>query len=125
MKYAFISSGLFPFVSGTTNAVNMAQQRDTDAKIKYTPESSIRLAMLMENFVTFEFSTGLKSWHYSLLYILLFVIHIIQLLLTRNVVIQLVAVERALDMLLASSENISPLSAHGRGPNFSLNVVPL
>ena len=38
------------------------------------------------------------------------------LLLTRNVVVQLVAVERALDMPLASSENISPLSAHGRGP---------
>ena len=38
------------------------------------------------------------------------------LLFTRNVVVQLVAVERALDMLLASSENISPLSVHGKGP---------
>ena len=38
------------------------------------------------------------------------------LIRTRNVVVQLVAVERALDMLLASSENISPFSAHGRGP---------
>ena len=42
---------------------------------------------------------------------------------TRNVVVQLVAVERALDLLLASSENISPLSAQGRGPNKSFNVV--
>ena len=41
---------------------------------------------------------------------------------TRNVVVQLVAVERALDLLLASSENISPLSAQGRGPNKSFNV---
>ena len=44
---------------------------------------------------------------------------------TRNVVVQLVAVERALDLLLASSENISPLSAQGRGPNKSFNVVSL
>ena len=42
---------------------------------------------------------------------------------TRNVVVQLVAVDRALDLLLASSENISPLSAHGRGPDKKFNVV--
>ena len=53
IKYAFISSGLFPFVSGTTNTVNMAQQKDTDAYKKYVPELLIRLEMFVENLVTF------------------------------------------------------------------------
>ena len=54
MKKAFISSGVFPFVSGTAKVMKMAQHRDTAAYMKYMPELLIMFEMLVENFVTFR-----------------------------------------------------------------------
>ena len=99
------------------------------------PELLIRLETLVANFVTWGGINAQRHLSKPMEVMVTLVSHLSSIgingialqihSLTRNVVVQLVAVERALDLLLASSENISPFSAHGRGPNLLLDVVPL